>query len=709
MIKKFYTLLLLVSFFSITSNGQSFISVGYGSLLTGSNTYGPMRSNTGGTINWNRHAYIYPQSLLSGIYNGSNIDSIAFYRTVSTLAPGVLNGTTTFKIYLKNTTNTAFAAAIDWVTETGTATKVYDNDPASKVGSTDGFKVFNFTTPFAYTGNNLEILVEYTQSAGVAAGTEILWLYDNNNSGTTPVPEYVTNSIRYTSGTTAIPTTSSLSSANTRHPYILLFYTLPPVAVDASLQDITVPTNMSCYSTAQNMSAILKNTGTSPMNAGTASVTLRVSGSNTFTSTKTNSGTLAPGATETINFTGINLSNPGVHTDSFYVSISGDPYQFNDTLVSGGITATTITTFPAVEDVESDPVPVFPYFRNSLIGDRSLWTYEYFGYRNADMPTGDSIYPHGGQWWYKLDSYSGTNSTGISDILYSNCFTLPAVSGGPCSPQMTFFMSHDTLFSLPAPSRDSLYVTVSTDKGITWTRVGPGFARIDPTFTTPGWKQETVDLAAYAGQTIQIGFEGVSDYGNVIGIDDIEVKSGCPVPVTLVDFNAQRKGKINKLSWTTAQEINTSRFIVERSNDGRNFTSIGTVNASGNSNSSVSYTFNDQSPVKGSNYYRLKIVDNDNQYRFSAIRNIRNEGTADVAIYPNPAGGTLNLQINADDNDKALISVSDMSGKTVATMQSNINEGNNQLSMNISNLSTGSYLVKIHLNNDVIVKKINKR
>ena len=180
-------------------------------------------------------------------------------------------------------------------------------------------------------------------------------------------------------------------------------------------------------------------------------------------------------------------------------------------------------------------------------------------------------------------------------------------------------------------------------------------------------------------------------------------------PVTLLNFTVQRVKKINKISWSTSQEINSKIFIIERSNNGRNFSAIAQVAASGNSNTIMNYSFTDNAPAKGINYYRLKQVDIDNTAKYSAIRHVRNEGTADIAVYPNPVKDIIKIDISSDKADKASISITDMSGKLVYSKTSvDITEGMNNPGINASSLKAGTYIIKIQLSDDVVVKKFDK-
>jgi hypothetical protein len=182
------------------------------------------------------------------------------------------------------------------------------------------------------------------------------------------------------------------------------------------------------------------------------------------------------------------------------------------------------------------------------------------------------------------------------------------------------------------------------------------------------------------------------------------------LPVSLLNFTAVRNGRSNLLSWSTSQEFNSSKFIIERSTDGRYYTPIGQVAAAGSSTVQRSYSFTDASPIRGINYYRLRMVDLNAAEKTSAIRNVRNQGSADVLIYPNPAKAQLVLDITCDKKDRANILVTDISGKQVLSRQSiGVTEGLNRLNINTSNLTAGAYIIKIQLSDDVVVKKFNKQ
>lgn len=181
------------------------------------------------------------------------------------------------------------------------------------------------------------------------------------------------------------------------------------------------------------------------------------------------------------------------------------------------------------------------------------------------------------------------------------------------------------------------------------------------------------------------------------------------LPVSLTTFTARRNNGTNQLNWSTQQELNAKYFVVERGSDGRNFTSIGEVAATGNSNTVHDYSFTDLNPGKGDNYYRLRTIDKDNSSKLSDTRRIRNIGIADVRIYPNPAPDNLNLAINADKASIGQLSITDISGKIIYTRSVNLPAGNTILTIPTNNIAAGTYLMKIQLNDDIILKKFNKQ
>jgi hypothetical protein len=120
---------------------------------------------------------------------------------------------------------------------------------------------------------------------------------------------------------------------------------------------------------------------------------------------------------------------------------------------------------------------------------------------------------HGGSYMAKFNSYNA--SSGSATRYYRT--TGFAISSSYTTVTMTFWMYHDTGYSTSA---DKIQPQVSTN-GTTWVNVGSAINRYDG---STGWKQHTIDLSAYKGQSsLRIAFLGTSAYGNNMYADDILV------------------------------------------------------------------------------------------------------------------------------------------------------------------------------------------
>ena len=114
---------------------------------------------------------------------------------------------------------------------------------------------------------------------------------------------------------------------------------------------------------------------------------------------------------------------------------------------------------------------------------------------------------------------------------------------------------------------------------------------------------------------------------------------GAPLPVTLVDLKATADNQKVKVDWSTAYEKDNLLFEVERSLNGKDFTTIGYVNGQGNSTSAHSYSFYDEKPVAGVAYYRLKQVDMDRKPTWTRIVSVvYGKNGSQFIVYPNPGG-----------------------------------------------------------------------
>lgn len=120
------------------------------------------------------------------------------------------------------------------------------------------------------------------------------------------------------------------------------------------------------------------------------------------------------------------------------------------------------------------------------------------------------------------------------------------------------------------------------------------------------------------------------------------------LPVKLTGWKATPKeGKV-QLQWTTQTEINSSRFVIERSADGNHYAAVTTINASGNSQLPLTYTWTDIGPLNGNSYYRLKMIDKDGQFEYSPVLTVTVEDAQKtIKLLGNPVTEKLIVDLTA--------------------------------------------------------------
>jgi hypothetical protein len=165
-----------------------------------------------------------------------------------------------------------------------------------------------------------------------------------------------------------------------------------------------------------------------------------------------------------------------------------------------------------------------------------------------------------------------------------------------------------------------------------------------------------------------------------------------PLPLTWGPFNALvQENNTVALDWTTYLESNTSHFVVEHSTDGKNFTSIGTVTAAGNSSSTLQYNFTHTKPnLNGTNFYRLQEVDRDGATTYSPVRVVRfaNAQALKVLILPNPVHDQLQMTVQEQNITASLYSAD---GRILRTWR--LQPGTQQV--NIGDLPAGNYQLMV--------------
>lgn len=169
-----------------------------------------------------------------------------------------------------------------------------------------------------------------------------------------------------------------------------------------------------------------------------------------------------------------------------------------------------------------------------------------------------------------------------------------------------------------------------------------------------------------------------------------------PLPLTFISEYANVEDNLVKVDWQTANENNIKVYTLEKSGDGNNFSSIGNILAD---NLSVNkYSFTDNYPFNGYNYYRIKSEDSENNLKYSEVLKIFvGKGSGTVKVFPNPLiGNFINLELVNQPADSYQIRVRNEFGQVVISKKIEYAGGSFNLTLNMPlNIPHGMYQLEV--------------
>lgn len=305
----------------------------------------------------------------------------------------------------------------------------------------------------------------------------------------------------------------------------------------------------------------------------------------------------------------------------------------------------------------------------------------------------------------EIKTYKGGSDNVCSGKLY---FTVYVTGSRPLSP---VFTAVDLGFFSDcfAPACTSFFGSFDIAAGGGCCSAGdqkwqsPGFgsaANIDLTNYTPGIYTLEV-YYEYAGQDGGGGC-GTLKYDNNNN-NPTNYTAGftitVPVPVSFGNIYVSNDHSSNNIYWNTYTEALTKIFKLERSGNGSTFYFIAEIPAAGYSSSIRSYSLRDMSPIKGINYYRIKMIETDGKYQYSAVVKTTNKGTDSWYVTNNAARESIQVG-GIEKGDE--INIFDPLGARIFSGRAN----GNYLNISTSNIQSGIYFVKITTSNTSKVKQI---
>jgi len=189
---------------------------------------------------------------------------------------------------------------------------------------------------------------------------------------------------------------------------------------------------------------------------------------------------------------------------------------------------------------------------------------------------------------------------------------------------------------------------------------------------------------------------GITSFSGGSGSVILVPITGLPVSLSSYEADCLDNGAV-AVRWTSISEVNASHYTVERSTDGYQWKQIREVEAAGNSNSELNYEILDFD-IRGneSTYYRLAQFDFDGTKEILGTTTLKcNSSQEGFELYPNPATDAVTIKIHGYSAEQRIdLILFDAQGQRIRTINK-VNATGNVVSMDISKLAAGYYLIQL--------------
>lgn len=208
--------------------------------------------------------------------------------------------------------------------------------------------------------------------------------------------------------------------------------------------------------------------------------------------------------------------------------------------------------------------------------------------------------------------------------------------------------------------------------------------------------------------TNTITWTGLNNFSDFTGNGN-----GSPLPIGLLNFEAQVALNEVVLTWSTLTETNNDYFTIERSLNSKDFNPLAQLPGAGNSNQLLNYKLIDEQPYEGISYYRLKQTDFDGKSSYSEIKTVNianNTYNSNFNVYPNPSSinGVFITLPNNFESGNTIVQVIDINGHIIYKHQYYLQQNKAPQFVNLDQLANGNYSLQLIQNSSVIqTMKIN--
>jgi len=211
-------------------------------------------------------------------------------------------------------------------------------------------------------------------------------------------------------------------------------------------------------------------------------------------------------------------------------------------------------------------------------------------------------------------------------------------------------------------------------------------------FATPAWG-DYQQSSGTNGVTNIVTLSGITSF-SPFSVGKLGT-SAAALPIKIAYFNASKGTSTNTINWSADCGSPVVTFEIERSADGKNFTTINSITAT-QARCASPFSIDDAAPLTGTNFYRIKMIDIDGRVTYTSIVKVGNapKEIQLVGVLPNPVTNAAQLSITTTKKDNIELAVISLDGRIMSKQSIQVQTGSSLVSLDVSKLARGTYFVK---------------
>lgn len=318
----------------------------------------------------------------------------------------------------------------------------------------------------------------------------------------------------------------------------------------------------------------------------------------------------------------------------------------------------------------------------------------------------------------------GGNDWALDDITVAHCGPNLSMNYAPialgCSANPFYVLLSDTVRYVHADSYKYFKWQISNVGGTVWTDLtGPGATGIGAPTIVNGMYQYVTNLPPFLAVPADSG----KYYRVIVATTAENLHNECAYTdgsvrmVSVINCGNVLTNRFNRfmgemiqrnanLKWSLSDEENLIRYEVERSADGRNFETIGSLNVL--HNSPANYTYRDPEILNRKMFYRIKMVNQQELYKYSNIIVLGSKESFKLLSIENPFKNQINGEILLPEDALVKMCLYDNKGGLVYEKKLNLLNGINSFSLDDVNIPKGIYIFSVSTNKEQSRKRLIK-